>query len=152
MGSLQYLRICHDNSGKGTKASWYLKFVIVHDLQTRDKSYFICNKWLSLDKDDFLIDRLLPFAGSAQKSDFSYLLEKESKDKLRDGHLWLSVLTRPLNSSFTRTDRLTCCFVLLYMSMLMNIVYYDVQSDTSSLGGLKIGPIKITIEQVNLNS
>lgn len=94
----------------------------------------------------------MPFAGSAQKSDFSYLLEKESKDKLRDGHLWLSVLTRPLHSSFTRTDRLTCCFVLLYMSMLMNIVYYGVQSDTSSLGGLKIGPFNLKIEQVNLNS
>lgn len=37
LGSLNYLRIWHDNSGKGNMASWYLKLVIVHDLQTREK-------------------------------------------------------------------------------------------------------------------
>ena len=146
MGVLQYLRISHDNSNND---SWFLKYIIVHDLQTRDKLYFICNKWFALDKDDCLIDRLLPVCGHEQKTQFNYLLEKQTKDKLNDSHLWLSIFTRPLNSSFTRTDRLTCCFVLLYLSMLMNIMYYDLQSDTPLTNGLKIGPINITPEQVN---
>ena len=137
MESLQYLRIFHDNSGKGEMASWFLKFIIVHDLQTREKSYFICNKWLALDKEDGSIDRILPISLSKQKKEFKYLYEKETKDKFRDGHLWLSLFTRPLHSSFTRTDRLTCCFVLLYMTMLMNIMYYDTQSDDSSDGTTK---------------
>lgn len=60
----------------------------------------------------------------------------------------MSVFTKPANSSFTRTDRLTCCFVLLYMTMLMNIMYYGMASDETSSDGLKIGPLNITPAQV----
>ncbi len=129
-------------------ASWFLKFIVVHDLQTREKSYFICNKWLAIEKEDSPINILLPVSGNTQKNDLKYLLEKQSKDKLIDSHMWLSVFMRPVNSTFTRTDRLTCCFVLLYMTMLMNIMYYGMQSDNPSQDGLKLGPINITPEQV----
>ena len=103
--------MCHDSSGKGNMASWFLKFIIVHDLQTREKSYFICNKWLAIEKEDSPINILLPVCGNAQKNNLKYLLEKQSTDKLIDSHMWLSIFTRPVHSSFTRTDRLTCCFV-----------------------------------------
>ena len=43
LGPLTYLRVWHDNSGSGDMASWFLKCVIVHDLQTREMSYFICH-------------------------------------------------------------------------------------------------------------
>lgn len=102
-----------------------------------------------MDQDDCQINRLLAVSLNKQKTEFNYLLEKETKDKLNDKHLWLSIFTRPIQSSFTRTERLTCCFVLLYMSMLMNIMYYDsMPSDESANDGLKIGPINITIQQV----
>ena len=148
MGSLQYLKVKHDSSGKGNMESWFLKFIVVHDLQTRDKSYFIHNKWLSIENEDTPTNILIPEAGSKQKNQFTYLLEKQTKDKLNESHLWLSIFTRPPHSSFNRKDRLTCCFVLLYMSMLMNIMYYDMQSDGAKEDGLKLGPINITPEQV----
>ena len=150
MGSIEYLKVCHDSSGEGEMASWFLKFIVVHDLQTREKSFFICNKWLAIEKEDSPINILLPVSGNAQKNDLKYLLEKQSKDKLIDTHLWLSVFMRPVHSTFTRTDRLTCCFVLLYMTMLMNIMYYGMQSDSPLQDGLKLGPINITPEQVDL--
>ena len=140
--------MCHDNTGKGYMDSWFLKFIIIHDLQTREKYYFICNKWFALDKEDGLINRLLPVCGNAQKTDFKYLFEKETKSKLSDGHIWFSILNRPVNSTFTRTDRLTCSFVLLFMSMLMNIMYYGVLPEGGTVDGLKIGPINLTIQQV----
>jgi polycystin 1L2 len=144
---LNYLRIWHDNSGKGSNASWFLKFVIVHDLQTREKNYFICNKWLAVDQDDGQIDRILPASGVKQKQELAYLVEKETKDNLRDGHLWFSIIGRPMLSTFTRTDRLTCCFVLLYITALINIMYYE--SDTSPNTGLfKIGPFSLSQTQV----
>jgi hypothetical protein len=150
LGNLTYLRVCHDNSGKGArKASWYLKYAIVHDLQTREKNYFICEKWLALDKEDGSIDRLLPVCGQAQKTQFRYLLSKQAKQKLSDGHLWLSIFARPAQSSFTRLDRLTCCFVLLCMTMLMNILYYGVDK-TSNPDGLRVGPLHLTPEQVGI--
>jgi hypothetical protein len=47
--------IWHDNSGKGSSASWFLTYVIVRDLQTMAKSYFICQQWLAANKGDGLV-------------------------------------------------------------------------------------------------
>jgi polycystin 1L2 len=151
LGSLSSIRIWHDNSGRKSP-SWYLKQIIVHDLQTREKSYFLCDKWLALDKGDGLVDRLLPVSLSEQKNKFAYLFQKQTKHKLSDGHLWFSVFARPVQSAFNRLDRLTCCFVLLSITMLMNILYYGLSgSSSSNSNGLKIGPsINITPEQVKL--
>ena len=37
LGPLSYLRIWHDNSGKGNSASWFLNMVNVMDIQTNEK-------------------------------------------------------------------------------------------------------------------
>ena len=150
LGSLTSIRVWHDNSGRSS--AWFLKYIIVHDLQTRDKAYFICDQWLALDRGDFLIERLLPISLQEQKTQFKYLLAKQAKQKMSDGHLWFSVFARPVQSSFSRLDRLTCCFVLLAITMLMNILYYGMDNKASG-DGLKIGPfINITPEQVNFTS
>ena len=119
----------------------------MHDLQTREKFYFLCEDWLAVEKSDGLIDRTLSLAGEKQKTQLKYLIQKETKQKLSDGHLWFSVFTRPVYSSFTRLDRVTCCFVLLYITMLMNIMYYGLANSASS-GGLEVGPFHLTPEQV----
>jgi hypothetical protein len=49
---LNYIRVWHDNSGNGASASWFLKYIIVRDLQTMDKSHFICQRWFAVEKDD----------------------------------------------------------------------------------------------------
>jgi hypothetical protein len=77
-------------------ASWYLKHVIVHDLQTREKCFFICEKWLALDNDDTLIKRVLHVSSNEDKKKFKYLLSKETKEQLSNEHMWLSVFTRPV--------------------------------------------------------
>ena len=149
LGSLDLIKLRHDNSGKNNMASWFLKFIIVHDLQTRERLYFICDKWLSVDRDDGRIDRIIPASGMKQKTEFKYLLNKETKGKLSDGHLWLSVFMRPVQSTFTRLDRITCCFVLLYLSMMVNILYYG-QDTSADSGGLKLGPFCLTIQELSI--
>ncbi len=124
MGKLNYLKIWHDNSGKGDKASWFLKYIIVRDLQTREKFYFICQKWLAVEKGDGRIERELFVASEWQKKELKYLMEKQSRHYLMDNHLWMSVFYRPIQSSFTRLDRVTCCFLFHYVSMFLNIVCY----------------------------
>jgi hypothetical protein len=130
-------------------SSWYLKHIIIHDLQSRQKSYFICEKWFSLDKNDCQIERMLPISLDREKTEFKYLISRQTKEKLSDGHLWFSIFTRPAQSSFTRLDRLTCCFVLLSISMLMNIMYYGMDS-TPNRDGLKIGPVNVTLQQLSV--
>ena len=149
------IKIWHDNSANtANESSWYLKHVIIHDLQTREKSYFINEKWLAIDKGDLAIERTLSISSEVEKTSFKYLLGKSTKEKLRDGHLWFSIFARPLQSSFTRLDRLTCCFVLLAISMLMNIMYYGMDTSAAAAAaqqdtGLKLGPyINITAQQI----
>ena len=121
---------------------------MVHDLQTRAKSHFLCDKWLAVEKGDGIIDRVLPVAGESQKTQIAYLALKQTKHKISDGHLWFSIFIKPVYSTFTRIERVTACYVLLYVSMLMNIMYYGVAEQSKDQGGLVIGPLVITVEQV----
>lgn len=46
LGKVFMCRIFHDNSGKDrNSSSWYLKHMIVTDLQTKDRFIFICENW-----------------------------------------------------------------------------------------------------------
>ncbi len=142
------MRIWHDNSGSGDYASWFLKYIIVHDLQTRQKYYFICDDWLAIEKSDGKIERELFVAFEPQKNELKYLLKKNAQHNIKDSHVWLSIFNRPMQSSFTRLDRVTCCFVLLYLTMLLNIIYYTSSNDVGSTRVLNIGFTDITLEQV----
>ncbi len=124
MGSLTFLKIWHDNSGKGEKASWFLNHIIVHDLQTKEKFYFFCRNWLAVEHDDGKIERGLFVACEEQKNELKFLMEKQARTYLTDSHLWLSVFTKPVQSTYTRLDRVTCCFVFHYLAMVLNIFYY----------------------------
>lgn len=52
LGPLQYLRIWHDNSGKGKKASWFFSYMVVRDIQTGEEFQFIYNGWLAVEEGD----------------------------------------------------------------------------------------------------
>ena len=125
LGQLNCVKIWHDNSGKGSKASWYLKHVIVHDLQTREKFYFLCEKWLAVEKDDGRLDRLLGVCGDKQKTELAYLTSRQVRNNINDRHLWLSILTRPAQSSFTRLNRLMCSAFIVYTSMMITMIFYQ---------------------------
>jgi hypothetical protein len=139
--------VWHDNSGKGSKASWYLKHIIVNDLDKRTRSFFICEQWLAVEKEDGLLERRIKTAGHKEKTQLTYLFKKETQSKLSDGHLWFSLIARPVQSTFSRLDRLTCIFVLMVVSMLANIIYYGTDK-SSSPNALKIGPFMLTPMQV----
>ena len=52
LGLLNCIRIWHDNSGPGKSASWFLKYIIVQDIQTMRKFHFIGQRWLAVEEDD----------------------------------------------------------------------------------------------------
>ncbi len=52
LGLLNYLRLWHDNTGQGSSSSWFLKYIIIRDLQTMEKSHFIAQRWFAVEKDD----------------------------------------------------------------------------------------------------
>ena len=126
-----------------------MKYVIIRDFATSEKYYFICEKWFAVDRADGLIERALPCANEHEKSELKYLLKKQTKENLSDNHLWFSVFARPIRSSFSRLDRLTCCFVLLCLTMLMNILYYGTDKSPNP-NAIIIGPIGLTPEQIGI--
>ena len=141
------MRIWHDNNGQDDDASWYLKYIIVHDLQTRQKSFFICEDWLAVEKSDGKLERELFVACEPQKTELNYFLQKEAKHNINDSHVWLSIFNRPVQSLYTRLDRVTCCFVLLYLTMLLNIIYYA-SSNHFSMTFVSVESFNITYGQV----
>ena len=46
------MRIWHDNSGAGQYASWYLRHIVVQDLQTKEKFVFIATRWFAVEERD----------------------------------------------------------------------------------------------------
>lgn len=59
LGRLNYLRIWHDNSGKGKFKSWYLNFVLIRDVQTGARYEFVCNRWFAVEREDGLVSIIL---------------------------------------------------------------------------------------------
>ncbi|CAF3428948.1 unnamed protein product, partial [Rotaria sp. Silwood2] len=99
------------------------------------------------------IERILPIAGESQKQEFSYVLSKQIYHSVSEGHLWFSIFSRPPSNRFTRVQRCTCCFVLLFTAMFLNILYYDQANEaktTKTTESLSFGPLYITPQQIGI--
>ncbi|XP_033630305.1 uncharacterized protein LOC117292387 [Asterias rubens] len=150
LGTLNYMRLWHDNSGKGSMQSWYVQYIAVRDLQTRERFYFITNRWFSLVEDDGQVDRLIPVAGKEQMQGFSHLFSSHTRKNLSDGHLWFSIFLRPVGSRFTRVQRTACCMMALWLEMLVNIMFYDFTPSSASAGALNLGPFRLSTTQISI--
>ena len=115
-----------------------------------EKYHFICQRWFALEKDDGKIERVIPVADRYEKDEFSYLLSKQMYHSLSDEHLWFSIFSRPPSNQFSRLQRCTCCFVLLFISMFFNIIYYDLLKEDSTINNVSLtfGPLFLTLQQV----
>ncbi|XP_077980091.1 polycystin-1-like protein 2 [Glandiceps talaboti] len=144
LGPLSYIRIWHDDSGKGEHGSWYLSRIMISDLQTGQKYFFLCDKWLAVEYEDGLIDRLLPVAGREDLVNFNQLFYHSARKNLSEKHLWFSVISRPNKSSFTRVQRLSCCLSLLYCSMIASSMWYRAEERANKVFSVAIGPFIVT--------
>ena len=95
------------------------------------------------------IERFLPVASDVEKKKFGHVFAKKVYYNLSDGHLWFSIFSPTAVNHFTRVQRCTCCFVLFFTAMLLNIMYYDLasQGQGDKSGGLVVGPLSISREQ-----
>ena len=144
LGEIEYIHIWHDNSGKDP--SWFLSHAIVMDLQTGRKLTFFCNDWFAVEKGDGKINRILTPVGSQEMHKFSYSLRSQGSRGFSDGHVWLSVVTKPPRSQFSRVQRATCCLCILFSAMLANALFY--RTDKKPDPTLQIGPLKFSRRQI----
>lgn len=92
----------------------------------------------------------MPVANEKERQNLFFLLSKETSYNLSENHLWYSIFTRPNASRnrFTRVQRVISCFVLLYLSMLLSILYYNQDLKSTSTLTMNIGSIQFSLEQV----
>ena len=138
------IKLWHDNSG--SSPSWYVNQVVVRDLETEEKWYFLCNRWLAVDKEDGEVEVDIPLATKRDLGSFKYQFSTRLARNLGDGHIWLSVVTRPPHSPFTRAQRLSCCVCVLLCAMLAGAMFYqfgEKKGDT-----INFGPLRFSVRQL----
>ena len=142
------IRMWHDNSGQGKKASWFLSKVVIVDLQTGEWYFFKCDKWLALDEDDGKTDRLLTLSTKEDIASDNELLRNNVAKAIWNDHIWLSVAYRKTRSTFTRVQRVSCCLAILFLTMAANAMFYGTGSDDTAESAFTIGPISITVQEI----
>ncbi|XP_078699954.1 polycystin-1-like protein 2 [Branchiostoma floridae x Branchiostoma belcheri] len=123
LGHLELLQIWHDNTGVD-EASWFLRHIIVKDLQTEEVYQFICYDWLSGDRGDFQVQKVLHVATREQLDCFSSLFRENTDAMFYNQHLWTSPFVSPEGSSFTKSERLSCCCAVFSSIMLSNAMWH----------------------------
>ena len=146
LGSIDYLNVWHDNTG--SSPSWFLEQIVIKDKQTGTSWLFLHRDWFALEKGNGKINKVLLPASPIQMQSFQYNFNYQTSKKFKEDHIWLSVLTKPPHSNFTRLQRATCCLSVLFSAMVVNAMFYKL--DKTPDPGIQIGPLKFNSRQITV--
>ncbi|XP_019616811.1 PREDICTED: uncharacterized protein LOC109464300 [Branchiostoma belcheri] len=146
LGEVLLLRIWHDNSGEGDTASWFLGSFVVRDMETGVVSYFTCNDWLSPEKGDCEVQKVIHASTEEELTSFTNVFNEATRDVFYDKQLWASALVAAPGSLFTKAQRLSCCFTLLNTMMLSSAMWYKAENTTADTRVLNLGFVRFTIQ------
>ena len=99
-------------------------------MQTDEVWHCLYDEWLSVDKGLGTIQADIPAIANATyaKKRFYQFMQTTSRH-FRNGHIWISIFSKPLTSNFTRVQRLTCALCILLTVMLSNIMFHGIPRD-----------------------
>uniref|UniRef100_A0A8C5N031 Polycystin family receptor for egg jelly n=1 Tax=Leptobrachium leishanense TaxID=445787 RepID=A0A8C5N031_9ANUR len=143
LGDISHIRIWHNNSGKSP--GWYLSRIKIENVFTKQVWYFICRRWLDVNKEDGLIERRFsPTDRSVPLKKMDFFLIDTSWTILEE-HLWISIFASFIPSSLSRVQRLACGIVVLLCNLLVNIAFFSIPSsedqdlDTTLIRSIVVG-------------
>ena len=142
LGTIQALRIGHDNSGESP--SWFLEEIVVIDEQVNHAWAFTSSQWPALEREDGRIERIIEQAPN--EGTFRHEMLKRWWRGLTETHLWVSVLAKPRRSRFTRVQRASCCLSVLLTAMFANAMVYEWEGKSEQV--LQVGPLKFSWAQI----
>ncbi|KAM9826956.1 LOW QUALITY PROTEIN: polycystin-1-like protein 1 [Neosynchiropus ocellatus] len=112
LGPVRGVHIWHDNSGPSP--FWYIKLIEVAEVTrqyVKQQTWlFVCQCWLAVHQGDGQVERRLRSTGGVS---LAQMLRLRLSDYLSDYHIWMSVYSHPRPSTFTHTQRLGLCLLLL---------------------------------------
>ncbi|XP_065660232.1 uncharacterized protein LOC100197328 isoform X2 [Hydra vulgaris] len=144
LGELDFIRLWHDNSGGG----WYLRNIVIIDLQTEKQYLFIGHRWIAVDRGSCHLECVIPIASPEETSNFNYIFTTKAVHDLSDTHLWFSIFARPPKSNFTRCQRLSVAVSLLMTSMMASTLFYGQVPPATPAIENRIGSFTFTWQQV----
>ncbi|XP_065641542.1 uncharacterized protein LOC105846743 isoform X2 [Hydra vulgaris] len=121
LGDLDFIHLWHDNSGGG----WYVKNIIIIDLQTEKRFVFIGHCWIAVDRGMCKLDCVLPVASFEESTNSLFVFKNKAQHKLHNEHLWFSIFFRSPKSNFTRCQRLSVAVSLIMTSMMVSTMFYQ---------------------------
>ncbi|KAI8796885.1 polycystic kidney disease protein 1 2, partial [Biomphalaria glabrata] len=148
LGELQFLKIWHDSTGKGSNSTWYLNRIDVLDLHTGKIFYFICDEWLAA---EYGIEKMIETSNIEDLEKMKNLFFTNTKEHITDDHMWLSLFIRPQRSNFSRVERSLCCLAFLLLSMITSAMFYkDIPGidRKQTKADLELGVIRLSYEQL----
>ena len=149
IGAVERVQVWHDNSG--FSPSWFLNSIKVLDTFSSQQWVFPCYKWLSARKGDSSIVCQTELFSSAEHDENKVRasFQESVAEEFGNGHLWFSVVTRPPCNRFTRTQRLSCCLLLLLTTMLASAMFYELGSVARKGGGsLRLGRLVLNVREL----
>ena len=138
IGEIYSLRVWHDNSGNAP--SWYLEEIHITNPNSGSCWKFVFETWLSLEDESYSNEVLQNPACSGPNVTTTALREVFS-----NGHLWLSIITKTPEDSFTRVQRISSCICLLFCTMAANAAFYNWGSQSHQT--INLGPLKFSARQ-----
>ncbi|KAA0184386.1 hypothetical protein HAZT_HAZT004000 [Hyalella azteca] len=148
LGTLHYLRVFLDNRGRLPYDSWQLERVVFRDLQKFEQYTFETNAWLALNRGDGLTDRTFLCADNNEDmSTFSQRMYNNTNRNVNQDHIWMSVFLRPIGSRYCRKERILVCATFLFVSMLLNAMFYRLEGESPIDAYAQIGPVPIALSQ-----
>ena len=145
LGTLTHAYVWHDNSGESP--SWFLDYIVVREQKTSQEWKFLCNQWFSPNKDGGKIARKLLVESTNSFPEFQETFRARLSGTLYEKHLWMSLVTKRPGSSFTRTQRVTCCLCVIFSAMLANAMFFNMSGEPTE-STIKLGPLKISMKQI----
>ncbi|XP_078077477.1 polycystin family receptor for egg jelly-like [Mustelus asterias] len=135
LGELLFIQVWHNNVGPSP--SWYVSRVKVQNVLTKQVWHFFCRKWLSTMKGVGLLHRIFPVTDSDALLRRKNVFLIETATKIERDHLWFSVFAYDVEQSFTRIQRLSCCFTMLLSSMLLSLMLFQEKQPENYLQRLR---------------
>ncbi|KAI8507036.1 hypothetical protein Bbelb_154750, partial [Branchiostoma belcheri] len=149
LGRLEILHIWHDNTGGGDAASWFLRDIIVKDMQADTVYQFVCYDWLSDARGDYRVQKVLHAATQEQLRSFGSLFRENTNAMFYDQHMWTSPVLSPEGSSFSKTERLSCCWAIVNSMMVASAMWFRDDNDDSTRNIVyNLGFIQFTLQEL----
>ncbi|KAK3726584.1 hypothetical protein RRG08_041817 [Elysia crispata] len=135
----------------GAYPSWFLKNIIVKNLQTNESWNFQYNSWLSIAYGSReLVTEIPAYKERAASTTRIMQVHNMTKRHMQNDHLWLGLFTKTPTDRFTRVQRLTTGLTMLHTLMLLNLTFFRVfEIDVS---GAERQHITILGQKIHLSS